>query len=98
MRSDRGSGHRPGESRASRWPTWRIALLLYPLAMGAVAINLFLLALMGQAFGLAVLAPVTALVAAVPLAIPAALWFAKRIRTLMDVADGHETPDRSGCI
>ena len=34
------------------WPIWKLSLLLYPFAAGAVAINLFLLSLIGHAIGL----------------------------------------------
>lgn len=73
-----------------RWSVGRLALLLYVFATGAVAINLFMLGLLGQAFGLVALAPVTALLAALPLGIPAA-WAAGRwVRRLLDEA--AETP------
>ena len=71
-----------------RWPVRRLALLLYPFAAAAVAINLFMLGLLGQAVGLAALAPGTALLLSVPLGVPAS-WLAGRwLRHLMDEADG----------
>ncbi|MBK0399473.1 hypothetical protein H0I76_09745 [Limibaculum sp. M0105] len=66
-----------------------MALLLYPAAAGTVAINLFFLGLMGQALGLEALSPVVALVAAIPLGVPATWWAGKRLRRLMDEADGQ---------
>ena len=36
----------------TRWPVWKLAILLYVFAAGAVAINLFMLGLLSQAFGL----------------------------------------------
>jgi len=64
-------------------------VLLYPFAMGAVAINLFLLSLMWQAVGLPALAPVLALKLALPLGVPAA-WAAGRwVRGLIDAAEGR---------
>ncbi len=64
-------------------------MLLYPFAMGAVAINLFLLSLMWQAVGLPALAPVLALKLALPLGLPAA-WAAGRwVRGLIDAAEGR---------
>lgn len=69
-----------------RWPVWKLALLLYVFAAGAVAINLFMLGLMFQAFGFAALSPVAALSASVLLGIPAA-WLAGRwVRHLLDEA------------
>ncbi|MTE01873.1 hypothetical protein GIY56_16405 [Paracoccus sp. YIM 132242] len=69
-----------------RWPVWKLALLLYVFATGAVAINLFMLGLIGQALGLDALSPVMALALSVPLGIPAA-WLAGRwVRSLLDQA------------
>lgn len=70
----------------TRWQVWKLALLLYPFAMPAVAINLFMLGLMGQAVGLPALAPVTALVAAVPSGIPACVAAGYWVRKLMEEA------------
>lgn len=69
-----------------RWPVWKLALLLYVFAAAAVAINLFMLALMLQVFGLPALPPVMALAVSVPLGVPAA-WAAGRwVRHLLDEA------------
>lgn len=76
------------ERPSGRWPVWRLAILFYPLAAGAVAINLFLLGLLWQVLGAPALAPLTALIAAIPLGAPASWWFARRMRALMDEADG----------
>ncbi|MCL5778364.1 hypothetical protein M1105_15395 [Limibaculum sp. FT325] len=73
--------------RDGRWPVWRLGLLLYPAAAGTVAINLFFLGLMGQALGLPALDPVTALIWALPLGVPATWWAGRRLRRLMDEAD-----------
>lgn len=68
------------------WPVWKLAALLYVFAAGAVAINLFMLGLLLQALGLPAIPPVPALVASVPLGIPAA-WAAGRwTRHLLDEA------------
>ncbi|MDU9005357.1 hypothetical protein [Sedimentitalea todarodis] len=69
-----------------KWSIWKLALLLYPFAMPAVAINLFMLGLMGQAIGLPALSPILSLVIAVPLGIPAAIAAARWVRGLMDEA------------
>ena len=66
----------------------RLSLLLYPFVAAAVAINLFLLSLMGQALGLPVLAPVTALLCAGPLGIPASYLAARWLRGLIAEAGG----------
>jgi len=71
----------------ARWPVWKLALLLYPFAAAAVAINLFMLGLAGTYFGLPALSPWWALGLSVPLGIPAG-WAAGRwVRRLMDEAD-----------
>ena len=61
----------------TRWPVWKLAILLYVFAAGAVAINLFMLGLLSQAFGLTALSPRAALAWSVPLGVPAA-WLAGR--------------------
>ncbi|ABV94903.1 hypothetical protein Dshi_3170 [Dinoroseobacter shibae DFL 12 = DSM 16493] len=71
------------------WPVWKLAVLLYPLAAGAVAVNLFMLALMGRVFGIQELSPVAAVLAGLLLGIPAAWATGKWIRRLMDEADGR---------
>lgn len=71
---------------APEWTIGRLAVLLYVFAAGAVAINLFMLGLLGQSLGLPALSPVTALTAALPLGVPAA-WAAGRwARRLLDEA------------
>jgi len=54
-----------------RWPVWKLSILLYPFAASAVAINLFMLGLLGQAVGFAALSPITSLVLSIGLGIPA---------------------------
>jgi hypothetical protein len=51
--------------------------LLWPFASAAVAINLFLLGLIGLAVGLPAIPPVAALWGALPLSLPAT-WIAAR--------------------
>jgi hypothetical protein len=65
----------------------RLGLVLYPFCAAAVAINLFLLFLMLQAFGLPALSPVTCVLAAIPLGIPATALAAAWVRRLIDEAD-----------
>lgn len=55
----------------------KLHLLLWPFATATVAINLFLLGLIGVALGLPAIAPVTALWLSVPLGLPAT-WLAAR--------------------
>ncbi|MDR0807901.1 MAG: hypothetical protein LBE86_02035 [Gemmobacter sp.] len=73
---------------APGWSVGGLAILLYPFAAAAVAINLFMLGLLAQSVGLSALAPITALAAAGPLGIPAA-WAAGRwARHLLNEASG----------
>ena len=77
----------PATDPGGRWPVWKLALYLSPFAWGAVAINLFLLGLMGQALGLPAISPESSMLLAVPLGIPASWWCGKWVRGLMDQAD-----------
>lgn len=77
----------PEAENSGRWPIWKLALLLYPFAAGAVSINLFLLFLMLQAVGIAAISPEMSVVGGIILGVPAGWasgWWA---RTLMDRAD-----------
>lgn len=60
------------------WPLWKLALVLYPFATAALAINLFMLGLLGISVGGTSLSPATTLVLSLPLGLPAtwaaALW------------------------
>nr|WP_319387527.1 hypothetical protein [uncultured Roseibium sp.] len=72
----------------STWSVKRLALLLYPFTAAAVAINLFLLGLIGISLGLPEISPLTAIWISIPLGIPATWWAARWVRGLMDEADG----------
>ena len=74
-----------------RWPVWKLAALLYVFAAGAVAINLFMLGLMMQSLGFAVLSPVTALAVSAPLGLPAAWAAGAWVRRLLDTAEGRDS-------
>lgn len=67
----------------------RLYALLYLFTAGAVAINLFMLGLLGQAIGLQALTPVVALGLAVPLALPVNWLVTRWVKRLMDEADGN---------
>jgi len=69
-----------------RWPVWKLALLLYVFAASAVAINLFMVGLMLQKFGLDALSPVQSLMLAGPLGVPAAWAAGLWARRLLDEA------------
>jgi len=69
-----------------RWPVWKLALLLYPFAAPAVAINLFLLGLILHRTGWPEIPPVLALWLALPLGLPAAWASGRWLRGLLDEA------------
>lgn len=69
-----------------RWTVGRLAWLLSPLVLTAVAINLFMLGLITRYFGWFVIPPVTALLLSVPLAVPASWLTGRWVRGLMDQA------------
>lgn len=62
--------------------------MLYPFVAAAVAINLFMLGLMGQAVGLPALSPLTSLVLSLPLGLPASWAAARWLRHLLEEAEG----------
>ena len=67
----------------------RLWLILYPFTTGAVAINLFLLFLMLQAVGIPAMPPVTALLAGIPLGVPANFAVTAWVQRLIDEAEGR---------
>ena len=71
----------------ARWPVWKLAVLLYPFAAGAVAINLFLLFLMLQVIGIPAISPILSVIASIPLGVPAAWASGKWARHLLDQAE-----------
>lgn len=68
------------------WPVWKLALLLYVFAAGAVAINLFMLGLLLQPLGLPALSPVQSVVLSLGLGLPATWAAALWVRHLLDQA------------
>ena len=73
----------------SGWPTWRIALALYPFGAGAAAVNVFFAALIFSWAGGPVLSTGVSIFLGALLGIPATWYFARHIRHLMDLADGR---------
>lgn len=67
----------PSRTEPVTRPAWRLLAVLWPFATAAVAINLFLLGLIGLAVGLPSLHPATALWLSLPLGLPAT-WLAAR--------------------
>lgn len=69
-------------------PSVKLLLVLFPFVLPAVAINLFLLFLLLQAVGVSALAPIHALLAAIPLSLPATYAAAVWVKSLIDQAGG----------
>lgn len=63
--------------------------MLWPFVTSAVAINLFMLGLLGQAVGLPALSPFAALWLSLPAGLPATWAAARWLRGLLDQAE-HE--------
>ena len=79
----------PSKTAPATENLWFLGALLWPFATSAVAINLFLLGLIGLAVGLPSIAPMTALWWSLPLGLPAtwaAAWWA---RSLIRQAEGR---------
>ncbi|WP_421703334.1 hypothetical protein [Aliiroseovarius sp.] len=70
-----------------RWPVWALAVVLYPFAAGAAAVNLFFLSLMSQVVGLRVLSTTEAIIGGLILGIPFAWITGRWIRGLIDEAE-----------
>lgn len=75
------------QDRSGRWPVWLLAVVLYPLAAGAAAVNLFFLTLMTQALGFGVLTPVQSIIGGLVLGVPFAWVAGKWMRGLIDKAE-----------
>lgn len=75
------------QDRSGRWPVWLLAVVLYPLAAGAAAVNLFFLTLMTQAIGLNALTPMQSILGGMILGVPFAWVAGKWMRGLIDTAE-----------
>lgn len=64
--------------------------LLYPFTALAVAINLFMLGLLGQSVGLSSIPPVPSLLAALPLGLVVNGWVTRWVRGMIDEAEGRK--------
>jgi hypothetical protein len=67
---------------------WRLSLILWPFTTAAVAINLYLLGLIGVALGWQALSPVAALWLSLPLGLPATWAAARWVDRLIAEAEG----------
>lgn len=69
------------------WGIGRLTLVLWPLAAGAMGVNLFFAALIGSWMGGPVLSPVVSALGGAVIGVPAAWAFARHLRRLMDDVD-----------
>ncbi len=81
----------PGDAKRGQ-DSWqrrkvRLVVLLYPFVAAAMAINIFLFALLGQALGLVALSPVASLVLGALAGFPATWLAARWVSALIDRAD-----------
>ncbi len=79
-------GDGPDDDRRTGWPVCKLAILLYPFTTAAVAINLFMLGLIGRVAGIGTLSPNAALLWSIPLGVPVTWLVARWVRRLMDEA------------
>lgn len=70
-----------------RHSLWKLGILVWPFVTSAVAINLYMLGLLWQAVGLPALSPLTALLFALPLALPFTWAAARWLRGLLAEAE-----------
>lgn len=78
----------PSKTAPATESLWKLGAILWPFAAGAVAINLFLLGLIFHSAGWSgAMAPVTALLWALPLSFPATLAAALWVRSLIRAAE-----------
>lgn len=68
------------------WSTLQITLALYPLGVGAAAVNLFFASLIGSWLSFPVLTPLVSLMGGMVIGFPITFLFARHIRKLMDKA------------
>ena len=76
-----------GTQQPERWSFGRLYAALYVFTAAAVAINLFLLGLMGQSLGLPALTPAAALILGLPLGLPANWLVTRWVQGLIDEAE-----------
>lgn len=81
---------KPSDGIPGPWPIWKIAVILYPFAAGAAAVNVFFLGLLGQAVSLTALSPVLSVLIGLVLGLPLAWVAAQWVRRLIARAEGHE--------
>ncbi len=72
----------------ARLSLWRLSSWLYLFVAAAMAINLFLLGLMGQALGLPPVTPTSALALGAVTGLPATWLAARWVRGLIEAAEG----------
>lgn len=76
----------------SGWSSRKIAMVLYPFGVGAMAVNVFFASLIGSWMGGPVLKTGWSIGLGCVIAIPATWAFARHIRNLMDASEPRDTP------
>ncbi|MEP2029790.1 MAG: NnrT protein [Paracoccaceae bacterium] len=66
------------------WSTGKLTAALFPFGAGAMALNVYFGSLILSWLGIPIIAPVAAILVALPLGLPATWLFARHIRRLMD--------------
>lgn len=89
-RETRQGGGQDEGCGGGRWPVWKLALVLWPLAFGAMTVNVHFLGLLGRAIGGPAVTPTLSLWLGAATGFPAAWAFARWIRGLMDKADASD--------
>ncbi|SEL20469.1 NnrT protein [Roseovarius nanhaiticus] len=77
-----------GAAQREGWSTRKLALVLYPFAAGAAAVNVFFASLIFSWIGGPIASTAWSLALGGVIGVPAAWYFARHIRRLMDKADG----------
>jgi len=73
--------------KRQEWSAPTIAIVLYPFAAGAMAVNVFFASLIGSWIGLPILSTWWSALIGAMIGAPASYAFALHIRSLMDKAD-----------
>jgi hypothetical protein len=68
---------------------WKLGAILWPFVAGAVAINVFLFGLILRSAGWPAIAPVSAVIWALPLSLPVTWAAARWARSLIREAEGR---------
>ncbi len=74
------------------WPTWKIALVLFPFGAAAMAVNVFFASLIGSWVGGPVLSATWSIGLGCVIGVPATYAFALHIRRLIEQSEPRYIP------